>query len=135
MFCQTSTLHRPCRLHPGIVSELLESEKPSYLTAKGTGVVAVTLQGKARKLIRPDYGLVECTTLDEGKEEELDFSDLRCVVIGRDKVQGTSREAKYHTLIIRKVSNATTSNTYERTGVASLNVRYVADEGEWVSIQ
>ncbi|KAI0439927.1 hypothetical protein F4803DRAFT_567955 [Xylaria telfairii] len=98
------------------------------------GEVPVTLRGKVRNLIPPEGGLVSCITLDEGKEEDANFNDLKCIVIGRDKALRNPGDNKYHTLIVRRVY-AETADIYERAGVASLKAEHVAEEGCWNIIQ
>ncbi|KAI0813017.1 heterokaryon incompatibility protein-domain-containing protein [Xylaria sp. FL0064] len=104
-------------------------DSPSPTTADAGGV-AVALRGQARKLIPPEGGLASCIILDEVKED-VNFNDLQCVVFGRDKGWRKSRDANYHTLIIRQVAG----DIYERAGVASLKADHVAKEGYWVTIQ
>ncbi|KAI0490385.1 hypothetical protein F4859DRAFT_520201 [Xylaria cf. heliscus] len=109
----------------------LNTPKSSSPTAADTGGVAMILRGQARRLIPPEGGLANCIILDEEKEEDVNFNDLKCVVFGRDKDWTKSRDANYHTLIIRQVAG----NLYERAGVASLKAEYVATEGCWVTVR
>ncbi|KAI0199845.1 hypothetical protein F4808DRAFT_451252 [Astrocystis sublimbata] len=103
------------------------------LSTRGSdiGGAEVTLRGQARKLKPPDYGLKSSVILDELQDAHVNFNDLRCVVIGRDKARIAPGVIRYHTLIIRQL----TEDIYERAGVASLSKEHVAGEGHWVTIQ
>ncbi|TGJ87810.1 hypothetical protein E0Z10_g981 [Xylaria hypoxylon] len=72
-------------------------------------------------------------TFDEGQDFEV--IGLRCVLIGRDKIEGGLENMKYHVLIIHVVSGLSGEDVYERVGVASLKPEHVASEGSWVDIR
>ncbi|KAI1120765.1 hypothetical protein F5Y10DRAFT_289312 [Nemania abortiva] len=94
----------------------------------------ITLKGQARKLSLLNPELMGCATLDEDEERDIDVNDLRCVVIGRDKIRSNHETVKYHVLIIR-LENVPGSKIYERVGVASMRPEDVGREGSWVTIQ
>ncbi|KAI1421811.1 hypothetical protein F5Y12DRAFT_787236 [Xylaria sp. FL1777] len=112
--------------------------EPSACLSSGVtdpGGNAMTLRGQARKLNLPKSEFVRRATLDEGKEEDADVNDLRCVVIGRDKTQSNPTDVNYHTLIICQVDSVAGNDIYERVGVASLKPEHVAREGIRITIR
>lgn len=91
-------------------------------------------RGLARKLLMSQLDLLVYVTFD--LEGEFCVSDLLCVVIGRDKEKmGATGDAKCHVLVIRPAAERHQGRlVYERVGVASLRLRHVANEGEWVDV-
>ena len=105
-----------------------ELEKSSAL--KSTGDVA-TLRGLARRITISKLDMLTYITLDEEREFEAD--DLRCVVIGRDKVESDLENPKYHVLIIHQIRRTLETDMYERVGVASLKPIHVGDK--WLLVR
>lgn len=79
--------------------------------------------------------MLENVIIDESQEHEL--GDLRCVVIGRDKIGSNSsmEDARHHVLIIHPDRSLRAPGAFERIGVASLSPRHVDQEGVWVKIR
>lgn len=72
--------------------------------------------------------------IDFDTEPEPNMMKLRCVVIGRDKVDGgTLGTAKQYVLVIRPTEDGTTG-LYERVGAGSLSARHIQGEGDWVTV-
>ncbi|KAF2972322.1 hypothetical protein GQX73_g1231 [Xylaria multiplex] len=83
-----------------------------------TGEQNCMLRGRARKLTMSKLDMLRCITFDEGQEFEV--KDLRCVLIGQDKIGSGLENVKYHVLIIHEVGDLPGECVYERVGVASL---------------
>lgn len=114
-----------------------EFENPlEGIEANSPAKEAVTLRGRARRLSIAKQDLLASATYDH--EEEFEVDDLRCVIIGQDKVESFTSPAKspvkYHVLIIHQVGLLET-DIYERVGVASLQLEQVAVESSWINIQ
>ena len=90
-----------------------------------------TVCGLARRLTMSKLDILVYIIFDE--EHEFKVNDLRCVVIGRDKME-TVKDQRYHVLIIHQVGNPPGTDVYERVGVASLKSVQVGSEESWVSI-
>ncbi|KAK6852191.1 hypothetical protein PG995_012316 [Apiospora arundinis] len=90
------------------------------------------IRGLAREVKLPKDELL--SLIDFDTESELDVKGLRCVIIGRDKVEPHAMTmARQYVLVIRPVRNGATG-TYERVGVGSLWMRHMS-EGIWVAIR
>jgi hypothetical protein len=107
-----------------------ELEKSSEL---GFGGDLETLRGLARSMTVTRWEKLNYIIFDEEGEFEID--DLRCVVIGRDKVASGEDNPKYHVLIIQKARSVLGVDIYERVGVASLRQANVGSDGSWVIIR
>ncbi|XXH02380.1 hypothetical protein Hte_008755 [Hypoxylon texense] len=98
----------------------------------GQGDIDLTaLRGVARKLHLTKLEMLVRIIFDAG--EEFEIENLRCVVIGRDKVGSGTDEPKQHVLVIHPL-NVPGKETYERVGVASLRPAHVGEDGSWVTI-
>ncbi|KAK8006879.1 calcofluor white hypersensitive protein [Apiospora arundinis] len=90
------------------------------------------IRGLAREVKLPKDELL--SLIDFDTEPELDVKGLRCVIIGRDKVEPHAMTmARQYVLVIRPVRNGATG-TYERVGFGSLWMRHMS-EGIWVTIR
>ncbi|KAH8659799.1 hypothetical protein BX600DRAFT_522405 [Xylariales sp. PMI_506] len=98
------------------------------------GVDLSTLKGLARRMHITTLEMLVRISFDGRSDFEVD--ELRCVIIGRDKVERSLDEANIYVLVIRLVSTGPDDEkVYERVGVASLLPKHVADEGVWVNIR
>jgi hypothetical protein len=109
-----------------------EPEKSSEL---GGGGDLATLRGLARKMTMTDWEMLNYIVFDVFDEEKFKIENLRCVVIGRDKLESGVENPKHHVLIIQRVRGALEANIYERVGVASLRPAHVGSEESWVRIR
>jgi hypothetical protein len=107
-----------------------EPEKSSGLGGDGD---LATLCGLARRMTMTEWDMLNYIIFDD--EGEFKIDDLRCLVIGRDKVESGVENSKYHVLIIQRVESDLRADIYERVGVASLKPVYVESEGSWVRIR
>lgn len=107
-------------------------EPERYSAFEGEGHLA-SLHGLSRRMTMTKWDMLNHIIFDEEGEFEID--DLRCVVIGRDKVNSGVHNSKYHVLIIQQVRGALEIDIYERVGVASLKPVFVGSEGSWVRIR
>ena len=96
-----------------------------------TGDMA-TLHGLARRLNMSKQDLLNYVMLDEPGEFEV--NNLRCVVIGRDKLDGRTENPEYHVLIVHRTASNLEADVYERVGVASLRPEKVDKEGSWIRV-
>lgn len=101
------------------------------VTIQSSGDMAI-LPGLARRLHLAQLEILTYVIFDT--EEAFEIGNLRCVVIGRDKVQADAENMRLHVLVIRQVSNNGEPRTYQRVGVASLSAKHVDNEGDWVRI-
>lgn len=92
----------------------------------------VAFQGLARKLYVSKLDMLVYIRFDD--DEDFEVNDLRCVVIGRDKVEGGQVSPKDHVLVIHQSRNSTGDHVWERVGVASLNSSVIESDGVWISI-
>ncbi|RYP27078.1 hypothetical protein DL768_011347 [Monosporascus sp. mg162] len=90
------------------------------------------LRGRARKLHLTKLEMLVRIRFDSG--EEFDIESLRCVVIGRDKIDYGTDDPKQHILVVQPL-DALEKGCYERIGVASLRLEHVGDEGPWITIR
>ena len=67
-------------------------------------------------------------------DEDFEVNKLRCVVIGRDKVEGGQVSSKSHVLVIHQSQNSVGDLIWERVGVASLDSSVIANDGTWKRI-
>ncbi|CAJ2513010.1 Uu.00g011290.m01.CDS01 [Anthostomella pinea] len=95
-----------------------------------TGVIV--LSGLARGLKIAKFQMLVSISFDEHQEFEVE--DLKCVVIGRDKINSGTENGKYHVLVIHQVNSAVGADIYERVGVASLKPEHVEGTGQRVTI-
>lgn len=114
-----------------------EAGKSSKL---GLGKDLESLCGLARPITVTKWEKLNYIIFDEEGDFEID--DLRCVVIGRDKISsgGSKTESgednsKFHVLIIQKARSTLGVDIYERVGVASLRWANVGRDGSWVRIR
>ncbi|RYP92950.1 hypothetical protein DL770_000931 [Monosporascus sp. CRB-9-2] len=77
------------------------------------------LRGRARKLHLTKLEMLVRIRFDS--EEEFDIDRLRCVVIGRDKIDHGTDDPKQHVLVVQPL-DALEKRCYERVGVASLSI-------------
>ncbi|KAK2595008.1 hypothetical protein QQS21_007262 [Conoideocrella luteorostrata] len=96
------------------------------------GSCEATLRGFARRLIMTQSEMMSSVTFDEAKKFHVD--DLRCVVIGRDRLGTDTGSLEHHAIIIHKESNGLHEEKYERVGGASLKPESIDNEGIWVVI-
>jgi hypothetical protein len=89
------------------------------------------LRGLARRLHMTQLDML---TVMFDTDQAFETDNLRCVVIGRDKVQIDKETMRLHVLIIGQARNHEGPRTYERVGVASLRAEQVDNEGDWVRI-
>ncbi len=106
---------------------------PEKSSGLGGGGDLATLRGLARRMTMTKWDMLNYIIFDE--EGEFKIEDLRCVVIGRDKVESGVQNPKQHVLIIQHVRSALDADIYERVGVASLRPVHVGSEGSWVRIR
>lgn len=110
--------------------------QPETSSRLGLGRELSTLCGLARRMTMTRSDILFYIIFDE--EGHFEISDLRCVVIGRDKDKSEreigENSQKYHVLIIRQARSALGIDIYERVGVASLRPLHVESEGAWVTI-
>ena len=110
--------------------------QPETSSRLGLGRELSTLCGLARRMTMTRRDILYYIIFDE--EGHFEISDLRCVVIGRDKDKSEreigENSQKYHVLIIRQARSALGIDIYERVGVASLRPLHVESEGAWVTI-
>jgi hypothetical protein len=100
----------------------------------GFGIDLETLRGLARSITMTSWERLNYVIFDE--EGDFEIHDLRCVVIGRDKVVNGEDNPKHHVLIIQKTRSVLGNvDIYERVGVASLRQAHVGREGTWVIIR
>ncbi|RYP78241.1 hypothetical protein DL771_000718 [Monosporascus sp. 5C6A] len=90
------------------------------------------LRGQARKLQLTELEMLVHIRFDS--EEEFDTGSLRCVVIGRDKIDHGTDDPKQHVLVVQPL-DALEKRCYERVGVASLRFEHVGNEGPWITIR
>ncbi|GKT64308.1 heterokaryon incompatibility protein [Colletotrichum tofieldiae] len=97
---------------------------------------SVVLRGLARGMKISDKELFERVIFDENNE--LKTKDLRAVVIGRDKDEGTAHTGlnspRIHVLVVRESTSDYSERIYKRVGVASLLPMQVLAEGTWVDV-
>lgn len=105
-----------------------------FTTLKGLANEAeiVAFRGLARKLHVSKLDMLVNIRFDD--DEDFEVNDLRCVVIGRDKVEGGRVSPKDHVLVIHQSRNSVGDLVWERVGVASLNSSVIENNGVWVSI-
>jgi hypothetical protein len=96
-----------------------------------TGDMA-TLYGLARRLNMSKQDMLNYVMLDERREFEVE--DLRCIVIGRDKLDGRTDNPEYHVLIVHRTGSNLEPDIYERVGVASLIPEKVYQGGSWIRV-
>lgn len=89
-------------------------------------------RGKAREMKVSKDDILRIVRFD--CTEEYKVEELRCVVIGRNKIGYGQVEAKWHVLVIHQERNAAGEKVYMRVGVASLWSSTVGTEGTWVTI-
>ena len=106
--------------------------EPEQSSGLGVGGELGTLRGLARRIKMTKWDILNYISFDE--EGPPSYDDLRCVVIGRDKVENGEENPKHHALIIQQVRNVLNVDIYERVGVASLRPEHVGSEGSWVRI-
>ncbi|KAH8201080.1 hypothetical protein TruAng_004776 [Truncatella angustata] len=66
--------------------------------------------------------------------DDYDFEKLRCVVVGRDKMDTWTDDQKHYALIIYPRSDIN-GLVYERVGVATLKASHIGDGESWVNIR
>lgn len=106
--------------------------EPEQSSGLGVGGELGTLRGLARRIQMTKWEVLNYIIFDE--EGPPDYEDLRCVVIGRDKVENGEDNPKHHALIILQVRSVLGVDIYERVGVASLKPEHVESGGAWVRI-
>jgi hypothetical protein len=106
--------------------------EPEQSSGLGVGGELGTLHGLSRRIKMTKWDVLNSIIFDE--EGPPSHDDLRCVVIGRDKVENGEDNPKHHALIIQQVRNVLGVDIYERVGVASLRPEHVESEGLWVRI-
>ncbi|KAF2107047.1 hypothetical protein BDV96DRAFT_506859 [Lophiotrema nucula] len=108
-------------------------QKTSASSASTEESILASFRGLARRLIMIKRDMLVMIQFDN--EEDFNVDDLRCVVIGRDKMEGSRTDPKQYVLVIHQARVASGERLYERVGVASLMSSYVANEGSWVTIR
>ncbi|EUC43333.1 hypothetical protein COCMIDRAFT_38701 [Bipolaris oryzae ATCC 44560] len=96
------------------------------------GIESASFLGFARKVSLSKYNMLVKIAFDDN--EEFAVEELRCVVIGRDKIGDGKFNLKCHVLVIHQSRNASKDPVYERAGVASLEPAVIGKEGSWVTI-
>jgi hypothetical protein len=106
--------------------------EPEQSSGLGVGGELGTLRGLARRIKMTKWEVLNYIIFDE--EGPPNNDDLRCVVIGRDKVENGEENPKHHALIIQQVRSVLGVDIYERVGVGSLKPEHVESAGAWVRI-
>ncbi|KAJ6286663.1 hypothetical protein J3E71DRAFT_388342 [Bipolaris maydis] len=94
------------------------------------GIESASFLGFARKINLSKYDTLVTIVFDDS--EEFAVEELRCVVIGRDKMGDGKFDLKCHVLVIHQSRNASRDLIYERVGVASLEPAVITSEGSWI---
>ncbi|KAI0117673.1 hypothetical protein GGR51DRAFT_545666 [Nemania sp. FL0031] len=100
--------------------------------ATNTGKTIDAFQGLARRLTMRQLDMLVSVIFDE--KQDFNMDELRCVFIGRDKIENELKDIKHHVLVIHRIG-VPGKAIYERVGVASLKPEHVAGEGSWVEIR
>ena len=108
----------PFRRQANSVSESRSYEPPDI----------TPLEGLARKLVGETLPYIYFDMDGDFKQD-----DLRCVVIGRDKLGDGTRKPRQHVLVVIRMETIC-GEQHERVGVASLSPEQVGSEGEWITI-
>jgi hypothetical protein len=90
-----------------------------------------SFRGCARKMNISMEDLLRIVRFD--CNEEYNIEELKCVVIGRNKVE-EGVEARNHVLVIHQDSDALGMSVYVRVGVGSLRSSVVGTDGIWVTV-
>ncbi|KAI5921040.1 heterokaryon incompatibility protein-domain-containing protein [Camillea tinctor] len=91
-----------------------------------------TFRGYVRKLNISNLQMLVQIIFD--LEQKFQVSDLRCVVIGKDKVDTNPENPKWHALVLSHNKYAHQKDVWERVGVASLRPDQVDNIGTWVDV-
>lgn len=86
----------------------------------------------AQTLVLTEFELLARVNFDA--EDEFRIRDLRCVIVGRDKVDDGGSQPRTHVIIIHP-TNVLGEVTYKRVGVASLMALHLGQEISWVTVQ
>ncbi|KAF2821528.1 HET-domain-containing protein [Ophiobolus disseminans] len=105
-----------------------------FKTPSGTvgGIETATFRGLARAINMSRAEILRIVRFD--CKEEYSVEELRCVVIGRNKVEEGQLGERSYILVIHRERNALGENVYVRVGVGSIKSDAVGTEGAWVAV-
>ncbi|KAK7928900.1 HET-domain-containing protein [Apiospora marii] len=89
------------------------------------------LEGLARPVL---LGKGELSPIVYDLKDDYDRERLRCIVIGRDKVDTHMTAQKFYALIIHPKADCPSDTFYERVGVGILRTFHIGDGGSWVKV-
>jgi hypothetical protein len=95
---------------------------------------AMDLEAFSRKMIMLDrVEMLKRVRFDESSD--VDIESLRCVVIGKEKLEGSSdRDPMRYVLIITQTFSKGSTDHYERVGAGYLQSIHIAETGAWIRI-
>lgn len=90
------------------------------------------LVGIARPVVSSVENVPSLITFD--LKNDYDYEKLRCIVIGRDKLDTYTTVQKYYVIIVYPNDDNHDDEFYERVGVATLRACHIGNEGSWVKV-
>lgn len=113
-------------------SDTSEESKKYWRRCDCTGTM--DLVALARAMIRLDQvEMLKRIRFDESTD--MDTESLRCVVIGKEKQEGGSRDPMHYVLVIKPLALGGSTGDYERVGAGYLQAVHISETGAWVRIR